>query len=99
VFRCSGRGDLRPGSPSIDPRSRRADQQNAERTGPRLRPAADAAAIFGFCRERLASYKVPVRLAFYTEVQLPRTPTGKIHKPSLAEALAGKGSHGARRGQ
>ena len=50
--------------------------------------AADAASITAFCRERLASYKVPARLAFRTATQLPRTPTGKIHKPSLAEELA-----------
>jgi fatty-acyl-CoA synthase len=50
--------------------------------------AADATAIIAFCRERLASYKVPVRLAFYTADQLPRTPTGKIHKPSLVAAFA-----------
>jgi fatty-acyl-CoA synthase len=49
--------------------------------------AADAASITAFCRERLASYKVPARLAFRTAAQLPRTPTGKIHKPSLAEEL------------
>jgi fatty-acyl-CoA synthase len=60
--------------------------------------SADAAAILGFCRERMASYKVPARLAFYTADQLPRTPTGKIHKPSLAEALAAMG-HGTGRGQ
>ena len=62
---------------------------------PRPGAAADAAAILAFCRERLASYKVPARIAFYTADQLPRTPTGKIHKPSLAEALATKGGHGA----
>jgi fatty-acyl-CoA synthase len=50
--------------------------------------AADPAAIVAFCRERLASYKVPARLAFRTAAQLPRTPTGKIHKPSLVEQLA-----------
>ena len=50
--------------------------------------ATDPAAIVAFCRERLASYKVPARLAFRTAAQLPRTPTGKIHKPSLAEELA-----------
>lgn len=55
---------------------------------PRRGAAADAAAIIAFCRERLASYKVPTRLGFYTADQLPRTPTGKIHKPSLLEALA-----------
>ena len=55
-----------------------------------LRPgsATDAAAIVAFCSERLASYKVPARIAFYTADRLPRTPTGKIHKPSLADELA-----------
>jgi len=55
-----------------------------------LRPgsATDAAAIIAFCSERLASYKVPARIAFYTADRLPRTPTGKIHKPSLADELA-----------
>jgi hypothetical protein len=28
------------------------------------------------------------RLAFRTAAQLPRTPTGKIHKPCLVEELA-----------
>jgi fatty-acyl-CoA synthase len=55
---------------------------------PQPSTAADAAAIIAFCRERLATYKVPVRLAFYTADQLPRTPTGKIHKPSLVAAFA-----------
>src|SRR6266478_8300726 len=50
--------------------------------------ATDPAAILAFCRERLASYKVPARLALRTAAQPPRTPTGKIHKPSLAEELA-----------
>jgi len=66
---------------------------------PRPGAAAGAAAIIAFCRERLASYKVPARLAFYTADQLPRTPTGKIHKPSLAEALAIEGRHGVGRSQ
>jgi fatty-acyl-CoA synthase len=49
---------------------------------------ADAAAILTFCRERLASYKVPARLIFRAADDLPRTSTGKIHKPSLAAQLA-----------
>ena len=57
--------------------------------------AADVAAILAFCRDRLASYKVPARLRFYTADQLPRTPTGKIHKPSLADAFAAEGDHDA----
>jgi fatty-acyl-CoA synthase len=48
----------------------------------------DAAAITAFCRERLASYKVPTRLAFRAATEFPRTPTGKIHKPALRQELA-----------
>ena len=51
--------------------------------------ANDTAAIVRFCRERLASYKVPTRLVFRSADALPRTPTGKIHKPSLTQELAG----------
>ena len=50
--------------------------------------ATDSASIIAFCRERLASYKVPIQLAFRTAAQLPRTPTGKIHKPTLSQELA-----------
>ncbi len=48
----------------------------------------DANAIVAFCRERLASYKVPAKLAFRKAEQFPRTPTGKIHKPGLRSELA-----------
>ena len=51
----------------------------------------DPGAVTGWCRERLASYKVPVRLAFRTAEQLPRTPTGKIHKPGLRRELLEQG--------
>jgi fatty-acyl-CoA synthase len=54
----------------------------------RAKAAADTASIVALCRNRLASYKVPERFAFRTAVQLPRTPTGKIHKPSLVDELA-----------
>jgi fatty-acyl-CoA synthase len=50
--------------------------------------ATDTGSIIAFCRERLASYKVPIQLAFRTAAQLPRTPTGKIHKPTLSQELA-----------
>jgi fatty-acyl-CoA synthase len=50
--------------------------------------AVDTASIIALCRERLASYKVPERFAFRAAGELPRTPTGKIHKPSLVEELA-----------
>jgi acyl-coenzyme A synthetase/AMP-(fatty) acid ligase len=48
--------------------------------------ATDTASIIAFCRERLASCKVPVRVDFRTAAQLPRTPTGKIHQPTLARS-------------
>jgi fatty-acyl-CoA synthase len=50
--------------------------------------AADAATFVAFCRERLASYKVPARLVFRKAEEFPRTPTGKIHKPGLREEMA-----------
>ena len=50
--------------------------------------APDAAAITAFCRERLASYKVPIRFAFRAAGEFPRTSTGKIHKPGLRDELA-----------
>jgi len=50
--------------------------------------AADRDSILAFCRERLASYKVPRQLVFRTAEELPRTPTGKIHKPGLRQELA-----------
>src|SRR4029077_14778103 len=40
---------------------------------------SDTASILAFCRERLASYKVPLRLAIRSAAEFPRTPTGKIH--------------------
>jgi len=48
---------------------------------------ADAGALVAFCRDRLASYKVPTRLVFREADALPRTPTGKIHKPGLRQEL------------
>ena len=41
---------------------------------------ADIPAILAFCRERLAHYKVPVRLVLRSAEDLPLTSTGKIHK-------------------
>ena len=51
---------------------------------------SDTASILAFCRERLASYKVPLRLAIRSAAEFPRTPTGKIHKPILRQELAGE---------
>jgi fatty-acyl-CoA synthase len=42
-----------------------------------------------FCRERLASYKVPARFVFRKSQEFPRTPTGKVQKPRLREELGG----------
>jgi fatty-acyl-CoA synthase len=43
--------------------------------------------LTAFCRERLASYKVPARIVFRTAEQFPRTATGKVQKPRLREDL------------
>lgn len=52
----------------------------------------DAATIAAFCRERLASYKVPTRFTFRAAGEFPRTATGKIHKPGLRAELANDGT-------
>ena len=49
--------------------------------------AADAETLVAFCRERLASYKVPARVVFRKAEEFPRTATGKIHKPGLREEM------------
>jgi fatty-acyl-CoA synthase len=54
----------------------------------RAEAAVDATSIIAFCRKRLARYKIPERIAFRAAGEFPRTPTGKIHKPSLADELA-----------
>jgi acyl-coenzyme A synthetase/AMP-(fatty) acid ligase len=48
-----------------------------------LRPSERATAeeIIGFCKERLADYKVPVEIRFIEE--LPRNPGGKVLKGVL----------------
>lgn len=50
--------------------------------------ASDSAAVIAFCRERLASYKVPTRLVVRAAAEFPRTATGKIHKPGLRQELS-----------
>ncbi|GIW45746.1 MAG: AMP-binding protein [Candidatus Binatia bacterium] len=55
-----------------------------------LRSGAEVAApdLIAFCRNRLASYKVPRHLFFLHPSALPRTATGKIEKGKLrAEAI------------
>jgi acyl-CoA synthetase (AMP-forming)/AMP-acid ligase II len=49
---------------------------------------ATAEALVAFCRERLASYKVPARVVFRKGEEFPRTPTGKVQKPQLREELS-----------
>ena len=48
---------------------------------------ATAESLTTFCRERLASYKVPARIVFRTAEEFPRTATGKVQKPRLREDL------------
>ncbi len=44
---------------------------------------ADADALIAFCRDALASYKVPRHVFVIDEGDVPRTGTGKIEKPAL----------------
>ena len=48
---------------------------------------ATSEALAAFCRERLATYKVPARFIFRKADEFPRTPTGKVQKPRLREEL------------
>jgi fatty-acyl-CoA synthase len=50
---------------------------------------ASVETLTAFCRERLASYKVPARIVFKKAEELPRTATGKVQKPRLREELEG----------
>jgi fatty-acyl-CoA synthase len=54
-----------------------------------LREGATATAegLTRFCRDHLATYKVPARFVFRKATEFPRTATGKIHKPRLREEL------------
>jgi acyl-CoA synthetase (AMP-forming)/AMP-acid ligase II len=45
--------------------------------------ALDEATVLGFCRERLANYKVPRRVEFRDA--LPRNPSGKVLKRLLRD--------------
>ena len=51
-----------------------------------------AEALTAFCREHLASYKVPARVVFRKADEFPRTPTGKVQKPRLRDELGGVSS-------
>ena len=56
--------------------------------------SADAEAIRAFCREGLASYKVPRHVFFIGQDEVPRTGTGKIEKAALREAAISRISGG-----
>lgn len=49
--------------------------------------SATAETLTAFCRERLASYKVPARIVFRKSDEFPRTATGKVQKPRLRAEL------------
>jgi fatty-acyl-CoA synthase len=70
-----------------------ADRAKGEITAAAIELHADATAsvetLTAFCRERLASYKVPARIVFRKAEEFPRTPTGKVQKPRLREELEG----------
>jgi acyl-CoA synthetase (AMP-forming)/AMP-acid ligase II len=51
-----------------------------------LRGEADRRDLLGWCRQHLADFKVPRHL--YVVEEIPRTPTGKIQRRQVAEALA-----------
>ena len=46
-----------------------------------------AETLQAYCRERLASFKIPRRV-FFQDIPLPRTPTGKVQKFLLVERYA-----------
>jgi fatty-acyl-CoA synthase len=49
--------------------------------------SATPQALTAYCRERLASYKVPTRVVFRKADEFPRTATGKVQKPRLRDEL------------
>jgi acyl-CoA synthetase (AMP-forming)/AMP-acid ligase II len=48
------------------------------------------ASLLAWVAERLAGYKKPAKILF--EASLPRTPVGKVHKPTLRQRIAQSGS-------
>jgi fatty-acyl-CoA synthase len=50
---------------------------------------ASAEEIRGFCRDHIASYKIPVHVVFLHADEFPRTSTGKVQKTALREVIAG----------
>jgi acyl-CoA synthetase (AMP-forming)/AMP-acid ligase II len=51
-----------------------------------LEREAAAGELIDHCRERLAAFKVPARIDVVPEI--PRTPTGKLQRRRVAEAVA-----------
>jgi fatty-acyl-CoA synthase len=49
---------------------------------------ATAEEIRGFCRDHIASYKIPVHVVFLHSDEFPRTSTGKVQKMALREVIA-----------
>ena len=54
-------------------------------------PHLDDAAVIAYCRDRLAHYKCPTRIAVVSEI--PRTATGKIQRGRLQKATAATQDH------
>jgi fatty-acyl-CoA synthase len=46
--------------------------------------------IRGFCRDHIASYKIPVHVVFLRPDEFPRTSTGKVQKTGLCEVIAAR---------
>jgi fatty-acyl-CoA synthase len=51
---------------------------------------ATAEEIRGFCRDHIASYKIPVHVVFLRPDEFPRTSTGKVQKTELREVIAAR---------
>ena len=51
---------------------------------------AIAEEIRSFCRDHIASYKIPVHVVFLHPDEFPRTSTGKVQKTELCEVIAAR---------
>jgi fatty-acyl-CoA synthase len=51
---------------------------------------AIAEEIRSFCRDHIASYKIPVHVVFLHPDEFPRTSTGKVQKTELCEVIASR---------
>jgi acyl-CoA synthetase (AMP-forming)/AMP-acid ligase II len=67
-----------------------ADEKYGELVGAAvtLSGAATVADLTGYCRERLAAFKIPASIAVLD--QIPRTATGKVQRRRVAEFVAGQ---------